>query len=43
MVRELCILTKGMDESVLRWFGHIEKIGNDRIVKRVCVCVWVIA
>ena len=26
-----------MDESVLQWFGFIERIENDRIAKRVYV------
>ena len=34
-------MTKGMDErineSVLRWFGHIERIGNNMIAKRAYV------
>ena len=32
-IRELC----GDDESVLRWFGQIERWENDRIAKRVYV------
>ena len=38
-------MTKGVDarfdESVLRWFDHIERMENDRITKRVNggVCV----
>ena len=28
---------KGVDASVLRWFGHIERMDNDRILKRRCV------
>ena len=24
-----------IDESVFQWFGHIEKMGNNRIAKRV--------
>ena len=35
--RELCEVTKGMDESVLRWFGHIERKGNDMTANRVYV------
>ena len=31
---------KGIDEridkGVLRWFGYVERIENDRIAKRVC-------
>ena len=38
---QLCGVTKGMekriDEGVLRWLGHVEKMENDRITKRVCV------
>ena len=34
-------MMKGVDEkineSVPRWFGHIERMGNDRIAKKVCV------
>ena len=26
-----------IDEGVLQWFDHVERIGNDRIAKRVCV------
>ena len=40
-IRELCGVTKGVDEKiaedVLRWFGHVERIENDMIVKRVYV------
>ena len=36
-----CGVAKGVDErineSVLQWFGHIERTGNDRIAKRVYV------
>ena len=28
---------KDRRESVFRWFGHIERMENDRIVKRVYV------
>ena len=34
-IREFCGLTKGLDnridESVLRWFAHVERIENNRI------------
>ena len=40
-IRRLCGVTKGMDknidEGVLRWFGHLEKMENDRIAMRVYV------
>ena len=38
-IRQLCGVTKGGDEKIdecfLRWFGHVERIGNDRISKKV--------
>ena len=38
-IRQLCRVTKGVDEKidegVLRWFGHVERMENDRIAKRV--------
>ena len=40
-IRDLCGMTNGVDErineSVLRWFGHIERIGSDRIPKTLYV------
>ena len=40
-IRQLCGVTKGkdqkIDEGVLRWFGHVERMENDRIAKRVYV------
>ena len=40
-MRELCGVTKGMDkiidEGVLRWFGHVQRMERDRIPKRVYV------
>ena len=37
-IKELCGVTKGLDERidevVLRWLGHVEKMENDRIAKR---------
>ena len=40
-IRQLCGMTKGLDEKidegVLRWFGHVERMKNDRIDKRVYV------
>ena len=38
---ELCEVAKSVyeriDESILRWFGHIERMENNRIAKMVCV------
>ena len=38
-IKELCGVKKGLDEriddSVLRWFGHVERMEKDRIGKRV--------
>ena len=40
-IRELCGVKKGVDErideGVLRWFSHLERMMNDRIAKRVYV------
>ena len=36
-IRELGRVAKGVDESVLCWFGHIERMENGRITKRVYV------
>ena len=40
-VRHLCVVTKdvdeNIDESVLRWFDHVERKENDTIAKRVYV------
>ena len=40
-IRQLCVVAKGVDENVeeivLRWFGHVERIENDRIAKRIYV------
>ena len=40
-IRELCGMTKGLDErideGVLWWFNHVERMENDRIAKRVYV------
>ena len=41
----LCVVAKGVDERiderVLRWLGHIERMENERIAKRIHegVCV----
>ena len=45
-MRELCGVTKRMnekiDEGALRWFCHVERMGNDGITKKVyvgeCTC-----
>ena len=38
---ELCGVTKGVeeriDEGVLRWFGHVERMEKERIAKRVYI------
>ena len=38
-------MTKGVDERfeecVLRWLGHIERMGNDMIANRVCIIGYV--
>ena len=40
-IRELCGVMKGVnekiDEGVLRWFGHVERMENVRIAKAVNV------
>ena len=40
-IRQLCEVTKGvdkkMDEGVLQWFSHVERMENNRIAKRVYV------
>ena len=40
-IRELCGATKEVeervDEGVLRWLGHVERMENDRIAMRVYV------
>ena len=37
-IRQLCRVTKGVnekiDEGILRWFCHVERMENDRIAKR---------
>ena len=39
--RELCRVKKGVDEriddGILWWFSHLERMENDRIAKRVYV------
>ena len=38
-IRELCGVSKGVDErideGVLRWFGHVERMENDRVARIV--------
>ena len=40
-MKQLCKVTKGVDEKInediLRWFGHVERMENDRIAKMVYV------
>ena len=40
-IRQLCGVTndvdKKIDEGVFRWFGHMERMENNRIAKRVYV------
>ena len=40
-IKELCVVKKGLDqridERVLRWFGHVERMERDMIIKRVYV------
>ena len=39
VIRELCGIQKGVNEriseSILRWFGHLERMDESRLVKRV--------
>ena len=41
LIRKLCEVKKGLDErideGVLRWFGHVERMESDRIAKGVYV------
>ena len=42
-IREFCGVKKSLeriDVGVLRWFGHVEMMENDRIAKRVYVGEW---
>ena len=38
---KLCIVVEGVykriDKSILQWFGHIERMGNDRIYVWECL------
>ena len=40
-IRQLCgvmkVVDKKINEGVLRWFGHVERMENDGIAKRVYV------
>ena len=36
-IMELCGVRKGLDEGVLRWFEHVERMERDRITKIVYV------
>ena len=37
LLEELRSVKKGLDNSFLRWFDHLERIENDRIAKRMYV------
>ena len=43
-IRELCRVIKGIDKSIdegiLRWFNHVDRMENDRIANRVYVGEW---
>ena len=43
-IRDLCGVRKGLDERIdeglLRWFGHVERMERDRISNRVYVGEW---
>ena len=40
-IRDLCEITKGVDErideGVLRWFAHVDRVENERIAKKLNV------
>ena len=40
-IRDLCGVKKGLDERInegmLQWFGHVERMENDRTAKRVYI------
>ena len=40
-IKDLCGVMKGVDEwideGVFLWFGHVERMEEDRIAKRICV------
>ncbi len=33
-----CGVVEWVKRSTLRWFGHVERMGNDEFVKRVYLC-----
>src|SRR5678815_4714813 len=37
-IRELCGVNKGVNERIneMRWFGHVERMDDSRLVKRMC-------
>src|SRR5678815_5117333 len=45
LIRELCGVKKGVNErineSTLRWFGHMERMNDSRLVKRMYSGEWV--
>ena len=34
-------LDERIDEGMLHWFSHVERMENDRIAKRVAIIHWV--
>ena len=42
-IRKLCVVKNGLDErideSLLRWLGHVERLDRDRIAKSLFECV----
>ena len=40
-IRELCRVRNGLDESIdesiIRWFGHVERMERDRVAKSVYI------
>ena len=46
-IRELCRAKKGLDEGidegVLKWFGHVDRMERNRIAKSLCRNVLVVS
>ena len=36
-IRKLCGLTKGVNERIVGWFGHVERMEKDRIANKIYV------